>query len=268
MFFLDPVDGKQQRLLTPTCLDDQGNSNGIDIDSGLLYLEAENALYLLYDSFFGCVQRLDFTTGQVAWQTRSADGFSFSSNGFNPLLTSTTLYFENGSQLLRMDKATGAIQVLLDNPDYDFVPLAVSRDTLLVRARRTRGTERFEIWGVNPLSGAQLWQKDLQGSAPVDPPDEMSGLVDGTDTGFTWRLVSTGLALVKFQASPNQLVIDTLNPADGSLQGEKTVPMKLVVGDFYSVPTVIGWRGDLVYLNLDSKIYALEVTTGVIQFHY
>ena len=268
LFLLDPVDGKQQRRLTPACQNDQNYPANLDLDSGLVYIEQENALYLIFDSSYGCVQRLDFTTGQVTWQSSSFDSFGSSPEGFNALVTDTRLYFANGSQLLAVDKATGAIKTLLDNADYDSVPLAVTGDTLLVRARRTRGTEKFELWGLDPASGAQLWQVDLKGAIPIDPPNEMAGMVDDTDTGFTWKLASSGLVLIKFEGNPNQLVLDTFNPTDGTLLGEVTVPMKLVVGDFYTIPTVIGWRGDLIYLNLDSIIYALDVTTGKIVFHY
>jgi outer membrane protein assembly factor BamB/ribosomal protein L7/L12 len=268
LIFLDPADGSEQRLLTPTCQYDQYSSATLDMDSGLLYDEAENALFLVYNSSAGCVQRLDFATGQMAWQTISADSFSFSFYGFNALMTDTAYYFSNESQLLAVDKRIGTIQTLVANEDYDFVPLAVTGDTLLVRARRTRGTERFELWGVNTASGKQLWQMDLQGATPIDPPNELSGLVDETDTGWTWRLVPAGLMLIKFQANPNQLVLDTINPTDGTLLSEQTVAMKLVTGDFYSVPTVIGWQDNLVYLSLDSKIYSLDITTGEVRFHY
>ena len=268
LIFLDPADGSEQRLLTPTCQYDQYSSATLYTDSGLLYVEAENALFLVYGSSSGCVQRLDFATGQMAWQTVSADSFSFSSDGFNALMTGTVFYFGNESQLLAVDKRTGTIRTRVANEDYDFVPLAVTGDTLLVRARRTRGTERFELWGVNAASGKSLWQMDLQGATPIDPPNELSGLVDETDTGWTWRLVPAGLILIKFQANPNQMVLDAINPTDGTLLSEQTVAMKLVTGDFYSVPTVIGWQDNLVYLSLDSKIYALDITTGDVRFHY
>jgi outer membrane protein assembly factor BamB len=74
--------------------------------------------------------------------------------------------------------------------------------------------------------------------------------------------------LIKFQAAPNQLVVDTLNPADGTQLSELTVPLNAVTGDFYTIPTVIGWQGTLVYLSLDSEIYALDVTTGKMLLHY
>ncbi|HEX7541228.1 MAG TPA: hypothetical protein VF352_03780, partial [Anaerolineales bacterium] len=107
-----------------------------------------------------------------------------------------------------------------------------------------------------------------QGATPIDPPNELVGLVDNTDTGWTWRLVPAGLMLIKFQASPNQMVLDIINPTDGTLQNEQAVALKQVTGDFYSVPTVIGWQDNLVYLSLDSKIYALDITNGKVRFHY
>jgi outer membrane protein assembly factor BamB len=268
LIFLDPPDGSEQRRLTPTCQYDQYSSATLDPESGLLYVQTENALFLVYDSSYGCVQRLDFSTGQMTWQTLSADSYSFSPYDFNTLMTGTSFYFSNGGQLLIVDKQSGTIQTLLANEDYEFLPLALTGDTLLVRARRTRGTERFEIWGLNPGSGAKLWQVDLQGASPIDPPDEMSGLVDETDTGFTWRLVPAGLVLIKFQGNPNQMLLDTINITNGTLLDEKTVALKQVTGDFYSVPKVIGWQDNLMYLNLDSNIYGLDITTEEIRFHY
>ncbi len=268
LFFLNPLDGSEQRVLTPTCQPDQYSSATLDTESGLLYVEAENALFLVYDSYKGCVQRLDFATGQMAWQTVTEDSYSFSPYGFNSLTTNTTFYFSNDNQLLAVDKNTGAVQILLANEDYELIPMAVSGDTLLVRARRTRGTERFELWGVNANTGKQSWTMDLQGAAPIDPPNELSGLVDNTDTGWTWRLVPAGLLLIKFQAAPNQMVLDTINPADGTILSEQTIPLTQVTGDFYSVPTVIGWQDNIVYLTVDTKIYALDVTTGKVLFHY
>ncbi len=268
MFFLDPLDGSEQRVVTPTCQTDQYSSSTLGTDSGLVYDRVENALFLVYDSSYGCIQRLDFSTGQMTWQTLTENSFSFSPYGFNWLMTDTTLYFNNGGQLLAVDKIAGTVQTLLANEDYDLIPLAVTGDTLIVRARRTRGTERFELWGVDAASGKQLWQMALQDASPIDPPNEMSGLVDNPDSGWTWRLVPAGLLLVKFQAAPNQIVLDTINPADGTLLDEKVVALTQVTGDFYSVPTVIGWQDNVVYLNVDSDIYALDVTTGEVRFHY
>jgi LSD1 subclass zinc finger protein len=268
LFFINPLDGSRQRLITPVCQIDQYSSDTLYIDSGLIYAKADNALYLVYDSSYGCIQHLDFTTGQVVWQTVTQDSFSFSPYGFSHLMNDTVLYFNGGRQLLALDKSTGTVQTLLANEDYDFIPLALSGDTLIVRARRTRGTERFELWGVNAATGKQVWQMVLQGASPIDPPNGMAGLVDDTDTGWTSRLLPTGLVLIKFQGAPNQIVLDTISPNDGTILGEQTVPLTHVYGDFYSIPSVIGWQDNVVYLSVESDIYALDVVTGKVLFDY
>jgi hypothetical protein len=140
--------------------------------------------------------------------------------------------------------------------------MAVTGDTLLVRARRTRGTERFEIWGLNTTTGEILWQKDLQGASPIDPPNEMAGLIDNTDYGWTWRMTTAGMQILTFKGEPNQLVIETLSLADGSMTSGYILPLKEIFGDFYSVPTVIGWQGDVIYLNTDTILYGIDTITG------
>jgi outer membrane protein assembly factor BamB len=268
MYFLDPINGDEQRVITPSCPADQFSSSMLDVDSGLIYAEAENAIYVFYDSFSGCVQRLDSETGQVVWQTTPQDNFSFSFYGFNWFATDATIYFNSGNQLLSVSKSDGTLQSILEDESYDFVPLAITGDTLLVRAHRSRGTERFELWGVNTSTGKQMWQMVLDGASPIDPPDEMIGLVDDTEFGWTWGLLPTGLTLIKFQAAPNQMVLDTINPTDGTVLNEQQIPLTAVSGDFYSVPVVIGWQGNIVYLNVDGVIYVVDISTSKVLFHF
>ncbi|NCP87860.1 MAG: hypothetical protein CO094_14090 [Anaerolineae bacterium CG_4_9_14_3_um_filter_57_17] len=268
LIFLDPLDGHEQRVFTPTCQHGQYPSISLYPSAGVLYDQTANALFLAYDSSYGCVQRIDFVTSAIGWSAFTENYFSFSSDGFHPLATETTLYFGSGNQLLAVDKRAGTVKPLLTNADYDFFPLAATGDTLIVRARRARGTERFAIWGLNAASGDQRWQMDMQGATPIDPPNKMSGLIDETDFGFTWKLVPAGLMLIKFQGNPNQMTLDTINPADGALVNEQTISLSQVTGDFYSIPTVIGWQDTVVYFSLDAKLYALDITTGKFRLTY
>jgi outer membrane protein assembly factor BamB len=268
LVFLDPVTGAEQNIITPACPYSEYSSATLGTDSGLLYDDAQNALYLVFDSSPTCVQRLDLATGQATWQTVAEDSFSFSSYDFSALNTDTTLFFSNESQLLAVDKATGALQTLLTDEDYEFIPLAVTGDRLIVRARRTRGSERFELWGLKAASGERLWRMDLENAKPIDPPDELVGLVDKDESGWTWNLLAGQLVLIQFQAAPNQLVIQTVNPADGTLTSETTVALKAVTGDFYFVPKVIGWQGERVYSVIEGNIYSVDVATGNIEFDY
>jgi len=109
---------------------------------------------------------------------------------------------------------------------------------------------------------------DLQSAQPIDPPDELVGLVDNTDIGWTWKPLPGGFVLMKFQAEPNQIVLETINPADGTSQGTQTMDLKQVSGDFYWIPTILGWQDNLVYLSLESSLYVIDITTGKLKFIY
>jgi hypothetical protein len=108
----------------------------------------------------------------------------------------------------------------------------------------------------------------MQGSSPIDPPNEMSGLIDNTDFGWTWRLASTGLVVCNFQAQPNQLVLETFNPANGTSLGKKAIPLNNISGDFYDIPTVLSWQGNVALINLELNIYSLDVTTDQLKVIY
>jgi outer membrane protein assembly factor BamB/ribosomal protein L7/L12 len=268
LIFIDPATGAEQRILTPTCVYDEYTSINLDPDSALLYEADNNSLTFITDNYNGCIQRLNFASGEPVWQYVPEDSFSMSSYGIHPLLTENRIYFEIGHQLLSADKTSGNVQTLLLNEDYEFLPLAVSGDTLLVRARRTRGTEKFELWGVDAASGGQLWQMDMGSAKPVDPPNEMSGLVDEDQSGWTWHMLAGQLVLIKFQAAPHQLVIQSVNPANGIVSAETIVELKAVSGDFYSIPAILGWDGARMYFELDADIYSLDVNTGEIVFRF
>jgi outer membrane protein assembly factor BamB len=233
----------------------------------MLFDASENAYYVLPGSFAYCVQRVDATSGQVTWETTTEESFTFSPFGFFPLNTQDVLYFGSDSQLLAVDKSTGEMKTLLNNEDYEFLPLVVEGDRLYVRARRTRGTERFELWGVDLVKGEQAWQLELGKARPVDPPNEMSGIVDQADYGWTWRSRPGGLLWLEFQAEPNQIVLKNI-ASDGSASGEQTITLKLGDTDYYTIPDIIGWQGQIVYFVLDAGIYALDTSTGELLFHY
>jgi hypothetical protein len=109
------------------------------------------------------------------------------------------VYFGIDGSLTRINKKDGEIHGIVTVENYDLVPLLEGEGILLVRAKRTLGSTRFELWGMDVDSGEVLWQKQMPNSEPIDPPDAMSGLVDDTDWGFTWQPAQEGLWLVTFR---------------------------------------------------------------------
>ncbi len=87
------------------------------------------------------------------WNTFDQVTFNFLYAGFSSLLSDHYLYFGNGGALVRIEKSTGNEKILVSDPDYMLMPLAISGDNLIVPAKKTRGTAQFELWGVNADSG-------------------------------------------------------------------------------------------------------------------
>jgi len=92
--------------------------------------------------------------------------------------------------------------------------------------------------------------------------------VDKTDWGWTWKLTSAGLSVITFQGEPNQILLETYKVADGTSVASQTLPLKNVTGDFYGIPAVIGWQGDIAYLSLENNIYSLDLNTGKLKRLY
>jgi len=268
IFLLDPVDGGEERVIFPICKTESSWEETLRDDSPIVYDGAGDALYLAFGLSTGCIQRYDLGSTGLVWETRSEYAFNNSFYGFNYFQTPDTLYYGNDTRLFALNKLDGVLQLLFEDDSYEMAPLALSGDTLLVLAKRTKGSERIELWGLEPASGTRTWQLIPENASPVAPPYEMTGLVDKGDSGWTWKLTPEGLLLIHFEAEPNQLVLTTYDPANGSSLDERTVSMKDVIGDFYSIPTVIGWQGNEMYFMLDGKIYALDVVAGQLVMEY
>jgi outer membrane protein assembly factor BamB/ribosomal protein L7/L12/DNA-directed RNA polymerase subunit RPC12/RpoP len=263
--FIDPVSGAINSTFAPTCTSD-GMEYNLDAEGQFIAIPGEQALLMILSQ--GCIEKLDLSSLQVTWTATYSDWLTPLSDGLPTLLTDSTFYYGNEGDLLAVDLASGEMKTLVSNKNYDLLPLTVMGDTLIVRAKRTTGTERFEIWGVDVSSGAQLWQMDEQNSDPIDPPDEMAGLIDKTDWGWTWSQSGEDFALLTFKGEPDQAVLETFDPKDGSSKGQQTMDLSKVFGDFYSPPTVIGRQGSVLYLNADGAIYAVDLTSGTAKFIY
>jgi ribosomal protein L7/L12 len=267
LIFLDLLTGNRLNAIIPVCTYNDYDMT-MDLDSGLVYDRTAGALFIVYDSPYSCIQRINLATGKADWTNANSDSFNFSPDGFQYLQSDTSLYFSSGNELQVVNKATGEMQSWSPNPDYEVLPLAVTGDTLIARARRTRGTEKFELWGLDIASGNLAWQVDMQGAKPIEPPDEMAGLVDKTDWGWTWKLTPAGLSVITFQGDPNQILLQTYKVADGTNVDSQTLPLKNVTGTFYGIPALIGWQGNIAYMSLESNIYSLDLNTGKLKQVY
>lgn len=265
VLFIDPRTGEVNQQLTPHC-PENGDSfaSGLDTYSPVVADEANDALYFAYGFPDTCVQRWEVTDGELQWETQlEADSF-IDLREARPLLTAKAMYFGNGTQLFAVDLATGDLEVLLEEEDFEFVPLALEDDLLLVRATNSRGTEKLELRGIDLATGEQAWVFALGTAQPLDPPEAMTSLVSEGETVWTWHLTSAGFTLVQIHASPHEIRLTTLDPVEGVSTGEeKVIPIYTnSTISFLSPPQVIGWVKDTLWLVLESHVYAVDTAAG------
>jgi LSD1 subclass zinc finger protein len=224
---------------------------------------AERSLYLLYGWMPGCIERWDVSAAKLLWQTEDDEGYS-PSNDFATLLTPDALFFSYESTLWAVSKADGKIRVLSDGGDYDPVPLALEQGVLIVRIKRTRGTTQFGLRGVDPADGETLWEHPIENGEPLDPPDAAFPHVDDDGSIWGWRMIDGRLRLFIFQADPNRVTFDTLDPKDGSSSGTETLTLP-INGDSYFGPEAVTWQGTVFWFTAGSKIMGVDIATATLK---
>lgn len=267
LVMVDPVDGAEVQTLRPQCTDPESGFTGDPVlNAPILVPPDQKSLVILFGFFSSCVQRWDVATGSMLWNASMGD-ISFSS-GFGPrsMLASESIYVASDQQLLDVDLADGKWRSLIADPDYEFVPLAETDGILITRAKRTRGTTRFELWGVDTETGRRVWQHPFAGSEPLDEPDRMAGLIDEGDSAWTAHLTPAGLAVVQAMAQPHQLTVEMLNPRTGASGGTVAIPLSGINGDLYGVPEVLGWNRDQLWLILDGRMYVVNLNSSNLEF--
>ena len=273
LFALGLEDGKVQRQIAPQCAEPDGmGASGMDSSSSFVFdpdpsvLSTGRSLYLVYGWAPSCIERWNAPFDGTAWQTLNKDGYS-PSGDYSLLSAPETLYFAYDNNLWAADKATGKVRALSQGGDYNLVPLALTQGVLVVRTERTRGTAQFGLIGVDPAGGNTLWQYTIDKGAPLDEPDAIAGLIDGDQSGWTWRVLGDQMVLMIFQGDPNQLVFQTINPKDGTVAEGKTIALN-ISGDFYSPPTLIAWQVPVAWFLVESDLVGFDAGAMSIKFSY
>jgi hypothetical protein len=127
----------------------------------------------------------------------------------------------------------------------------VNADLLIVRAIRTRGTERSELWALDTAGGQSRWQYVLQAPRWYKEP--------GSQPAWDWHMSATGLSILQIFNDPDQMTIETLNPQTGVSAGQKTIPLD----DNYF--TDIVWTHDAAWVAL-RNIQKVDLRTGTLNY--
>lgn len=227
----------------------------------------EGALYAWFGGFSSCVQKRNLSTGGLVWSA----GFDTAAQGRNGrfIKAGNRIVVVGDKSVIGIDAETGAGKVLLDAGDdfRELYPIGAQGDVAIVRALKARGTARFEIWGIDLVTGERRWALPFdEEGGPFDFPDGFSGLLTKNDKRQAWvaHLTPAGLRIVRLATDPFRFRVETVNPADGVSGGMTDVP---ITGDYTIIsPDLLGWRGDVAWIHLSGDYNALDVAAKKIVY--
>ncbi len=263
LVLLDPVDGSEDMTITPKCsrASDSSIIDYLNNEDGVMVDNAGNTLYLVMGTFQGCVQAYELSTGALLWEQKNSDGFSTSFYDFYSIDTGDRIYFGMYHGLGYIDKNNQSWETIIENEDYYFTPLTLIKDMIITRVKKTTGS-RYELWGIDTITGKVAWKYSLEENLPLDPPCIGSPTIDEDEYAWTWHAAPAGFQLVKFQGEPNRMILSTLDPKTGKSLDEKEVSLeKAVTGRLPSVD-IIGWQGNELWVITWNKIVSVDTVAG------
>lgn len=260
----DPATG-QMKTAQPVC--DSGSPSGpeyADWTTPLYMSLDETSFYVVFDSSVPCVQKRDSKTLAETWNTPLSGSPLYYSS---VLIEQDMLYISSDQNIFALNEATGQLEATYTDPDYRLVPLAVTGDSLIVRARRTRGSEQWELWALDAklVNTSKQWTFELNDSPPLDPPDAFVSSISDGKSVWTWHLTSSGLTVLRFEAATDDvshaILLDTINVQTGVAGGTQRIPLN-VETIILSAPEVLDRRGDVIWLFVEDQIVAFDAATA------
>jgi outer membrane protein assembly factor BamB len=181
-------------------------------------------------------------------------------------MTGTDLYLgtDYSGQVVVIDKGNGEARVLVNEENYALAPLGVRGDVVMVSAKRTRGTTKYEIWGIDKETGKRLWSYSLGESEALE---DHPGLIAEGDSIWMTHLTEAGLVVLWVRSAPHQVVLETLNPADGVSGGPKTLGLDFDTPFLGSVE-LLGWTQDTAWLMLENTVLGVDTRAGTIAYRW
>jgi hypothetical protein len=83
---------------------------------------------------------------------------------------------------------------------------------------------------------------------------------------WTQQFTGSSLTTVKFLADPHIIMVETYNLSSGEKTKSVTLPLKNISGSSYSVRSLIGWQGNVLWVMIANQIMAIDAEKGTIIF--
>lgn len=262
------TDGAVVRRVSPTCSDAGASQSDrrLDWQSSVLVDERNNKVYTVIEGpgSSPCVQNWDISSGELVWEVQLPEdsklaqgvpgGLHIDPSSPFFVLGERSLYVPvatavSDSAIVRIELASGQPDLLLEVEDFATMPLGEQGNMLIVRAKRTRGSERTELWGLDRASGERTWQHELQANVLLN-------LDPGIGQEWAYRLTSRGLTVIQLMADPDQLQVQMIDVPTGQVVYETSSRLDNV---FW---TGVTWTSNTAYLTI-RNLYSVDLATGI-----
>jgi len=248
--YYDLDDGRLARQLVSECPDEEDIPR---IAADEVFFSAHgDSVYIYYDCGWApYVEAWNLARANLAWRASLPE----SVHSLDTVLVGQrALYLDSNDGLFAVALDDGDVQFLIDqvDPDYDVLLLAERGDMLLARAKRTRGSTRHELWGLD-LSGKRLWRHPLQA-------DTLHGVESGIgDWGFHFADDLLVVFQVLDDGDKDLLFVETLDATSGQVVRESSSKI-----DYDTLDAVV-WGQQSGFLTVAGKAYAVDLVRGVVE---
>ncbi len=243
-------DGRLTRQLVSTCpgKEDPPRIAGDEV----LFSPSGDRVYVYYDcGWVPYVEAWDLARADLVWRAALPESMHSLDTA---LIGQRALYLDSYGGLFVVSLDDGDVQFLAEevDPDYDVLLLAERGDMLLARAKRTRGSVRHELWGLD-LSGKRLWRHPMQA-------DTLHGVESGRgDWGFRFADDLLVLFQVLDDGDKDLLLVETLDAATGQVVRESSFEI-----DYDTLDAVV-WGRQSGFLTVGGRVYAVDLVSGAVE---
>jgi outer membrane protein assembly factor BamB len=204
----------------------------------------------------GCLQTWDTVsltqTDQVSIPQEVLDNFDWEPY----LLTEEMLYLSDGHNLYAIDLRNGNYLTVYSSEDHDLIPISAQDGLLLAVAERTRGTQKYFLWGLDVSSQTKLWEFEPAAEDLIED-DSFTVYEEG---GWSANLITGVPVVLEAFTNPAVLEFSILDPADGSLVDQD--PLEISDMDYTYWAHLIVWQGENIYLAIDGRLWWIDALTG------
>jgi outer membrane protein assembly factor BamB len=260
----DPANGQILQQIAPVCPNHTFENDPQEFGLySTLWPAVDNSYFYVAYGFWepGCLEKWDAVKGQRVYQTLLPEDLV--RNDLIQLMTEDAIYFSptSSGQTWMLETSSGAARALTSDKDYYTRPVAAQGDVVVIEAKRTRGSTRYELWGIDRQSGERLWQFIPQAEDSFS--DTASSIMD-SGGAFAVHATQYGLSLLQVFDDPARITLERLDFQTGVSQGPFSYTPR--ESSIFSLQ-VIGWRADQVWLDSDG-ILVLDLSSGVLVYSW